>query len=149
MIRVVQQVKGKAGIWIQVSLPPESKLFLSFFLVALGLRCWMQAFSSCRRWGLLFTSLHGFLIPWLLLLQSTGSRHAAFSGCGSWTLDPGTQWLWLMGLVSWVHVGSSQTRDLTLVPCIGRRILIHCVTWEVPGFFLLHNSFLSPYIGAS
>ena len=29
------------------------------------------------------------------------------------------------------HVGSSQTRDRTCAPCIGRRILIHCATKEV------------------
>ena len=31
-----------------------------------------------------------------------------------------------MGLVALRHVGSSRTRDQTCVPCIGRRILIHC-----------------------
>ena len=36
-----------------------------------------------------------------------------------------------MGLVAPRHVGSSQTRDRTRVPCIGRRILNHCATREV------------------
>ena len=36
-----------------------------------------------------------------------------------------------MGLVAPCHVGSSQTRDRTRVPCIGRRILNHCATREV------------------
>ena len=26
----------------------------------------------------------GFSLQWLLLLQSTGSRHAGFSSCGTW-----------------------------------------------------------------
>ena len=37
-----------------------------------------------------------------------------------------------MGLVAPQHVGSSRTRDWTCVPCIGRQILNHCVTREVP-----------------
>ena len=28
-----------------------------------------------------------FSLQWLLLLQSTGSRHAGFSSCGSWALE--------------------------------------------------------------
>ena len=35
-----------------------------------------------------------------------------------------------MGLVAPWHVGSSQTRPRTRVPCIGRRILNHCATRE-------------------
>ena len=44
-----------------------------------------------------------------------------------------------MGLVAPRHVGSSRTRDRTRVPCIGRRILNHCATREVPrvGIFIL------------
>ena len=37
-----------------------------------------------------------------------------------------------MGLVAPRHVGSSWTRARTRVPCIGRRILNHCATREVP-----------------
>ena len=33
-----------------------------FILAALGLHCCMQAFSSCSEQGLLFISVHGFLI---------------------------------------------------------------------------------------
>ena len=36
-----------------------------------------------------------------------------------------------MDLVAVQHVGSSQSRDRTRVPCIGRRNLIHCATREV------------------
>ena len=35
-----------------------------------------------------------------------------------------------MGLVAPWHVGSSQTRARTRVPCIGRQILNHCTTRE-------------------
>ena len=34
----------------------------------------------------------GFSMWWLLLLRSTGSRHAGFSSCGTWA-----QQLWLAG----------------------------------------------------
>ena len=44
-----------------------------------------------------------------------------------------------MGLVAPWHVGSSQTRARTRVLCIGRRILSHWATKEVPMFFLTHH----------
>ena len=49
-----------------------------------------------------------------------------------------------MGLVAPRHVGSSRTRARTHVPCIGRQILNHCATREVPPtlftFYLFDNS---------
>ena len=42
------------------------------------------------------------------------------------------QWLWRTGLAAPRHVGSSWTRARTCVPCIGRQILNHCATREVP-----------------
>ena len=41
------------------------------------------------------------------------------------------------GLSCSMHVGSSQTKDRTCVPCIGRQILNHCTTREVPLFVLV------------
>ena len=43
-----------------------------------------------------------------------------------------------MGLAAPRHVGSFQTRDWTCVPCIGRRILNHCATREVPDIVFHH-----------
>ena len=43
----------------------------------------------------------------------------------------GFQQLQLMGSVAPQHVGSSQTRNQTRVPCNGRQILIRCTTREV------------------
>ena len=40
-----------------------------------------------------------------------------------------------MGLAAPQHVGSSQTRAQTHVPCIGRQILNHCATREAPTQF--------------
>ena len=36
--------------------------FVYLFLAALGLRCCVQAFSSCGERGLLFVAVHGLLI---------------------------------------------------------------------------------------
>ena len=55
-------------------------LFIYLFLAALGLRCCARAFSSCSEQGLLFIEVRR---QWLLLLQSTGSRRAGFSSCGT------------------------------------------------------------------
>ena len=90
--------------------------FIYFFLAVLGLHCSV---------GFLWLWCMGFLLQWLLLLRSMGSR------------AHGLQWLWLpgsgaqaqslccMGLVTPWHVGSSHTRDQTRVSCIGRQILYH------------------------
>ena len=47
--------------------------------------------------------------------------------------------MWLTGLVAPRHVGSSQTRARTRVPCIGRQILNHCATREAPGSWILNH----------
>ena len=53
----------------------------------LDLCCCVQAFSSCGEWGATIccgahaSHCGGFS------LQSTGSRHAGFSSCGSWALE--------------------------------------------------------------
>ena len=44
-----------------------------------------------------------------------------------------------MGLVAPWHVGSSRSRAGTRVPCLGRRILNHCATREVPLFFFFNK----------
>ena len=44
---------------------------LFFFLAALGLRCCVQAFSSCEESGLLFVAVHGLLIA----VASLASEH--------------------------------------------------------------------------
>ena len=43
------------------------------------------------------------------------------------------QKLWCSGLVTLWLLESSWIRDRTCVPCIGKRILTHCTTREVPG----------------
>ena len=60
------------------------------------------------------------------------SHHRGLSCCGAQAPDVQAQQLWLTGLVALRHMGSSQTRARTCVPCIGRQILNHCATREAP-----------------
>ena len=65
------------------------------------------------------------------------SRYRGLSCCGAQAPDAQAQQLWLMGSVGTRHVGSSQTRARTRVPCIGRQILNNCATREAPIFIFL------------
>ena len=47
-------------------------LFIYLFLAALGLRCYVQAFSSCGEWGLLFIVVRGLLIAVASLVAAHG-----------------------------------------------------------------------------
>ena len=47
-------------------------LFFNLFLAALGLRCCVQAFSSCGERGLLFVALHGLLMAVASLVAEHG-----------------------------------------------------------------------------
>ena len=47
-------------------------LFIYLFLTALGLRCWVRAFSSCGERGLLFIAVHGLLIAMASLVAEHG-----------------------------------------------------------------------------
>ena len=51
--------------------------------------------------------------------------------------------MWLTGLVAPRHVGSSQTRARTRVPCTGRQTLNHCATREAPTRYIL--TWLQPH----
>ena len=53
--------------------------------------------------------------------------------------------MWLTGLAAPRHVGSSQTRARTRVPCIGRQTLNHCATREAPmQFYIMEEDDLHP-----
>ena len=106
------------------------------FIAVRGLS--LTAFSSLR--------CAGFSLQWLLLLWSSGSRHVGFSSCGmqaqqSWLAGSRAQaqQFQCTGLVALQHVGSSQTRAQTRVPCIGRQILNHCATRQAPSYCFLFN----------
>ena len=79
------------------------------FLAALGLRCCTRDFSSCHERG---STLH---------CGARSSHCGGFSCCRAWAL--GAQASVVVqhaGLVAPWHVGSSQTRAGTHVPCIGK-----------------------------
>ena len=74
------------------------------------------------------------------------SHIRGFSCCRAWALEHQARLLWHTGLVSLLHVESSQIRDQTCVPCIGRQILIHCTPREEPPFVRLNNIPLCIYV---
>ena len=98
---------------------------------------WCTGFSL--QW--LLIAEHGLYVHRLQQLWHVGSVVVArgLSSCGS-----RAQQLWHTGFVAPRHVGSSRTRARTCVPCIGRRILNHCTTREVPHLGLLYLVFSLP-----
>ena len=110
-------------------------LYIFYKFIYLFIYFWLRwVFAAAHRLSLVaasggYSSLWcvGFSLWWLLLLQSTGSRRLGFSSCGT-----RAQQLWHTGLVAPRYVGSSRTRDQTHVSCIGRQIVNHCATREVP-----------------
>ena len=100
--------------------------FFKNFTLFIFWLCWVfrfcaRAFSSCGKRGPLFIAVRGPLT-------------IAASRCGAQAPDAQAQQLWHTGLAALRHVGSSQTRARTRVPCIGRQILNHCATREAPVF---------------
>ena len=106
--------------------------FISLFLAALGLCCCARAFSSCGEWGRLFTVVRGLLIAVSSLVVEHGLQACGLQQLWLTGSRVQAQQLWRTGLVAPRYVGSSRTRARTRVPCIGRQILNHCATREVP-----------------
>ena len=98
------------------------------FLAVLGLRFCARAFSSCGKRGPLFITVHGPLTIAASLVAEHRLQTRRLSNCGS---RAGPVALW--------HVGSSQTRARTRVPCIGRQILNHCTTREARVLIILFH----------
>ena len=94
-------------------------IFKCLFLVALGLRCCTQPFSSWGEWRPLFVAVHGLLTAVASLVAEHKLLGVRASG------------VWCTGLVATRLVGSSQTKDWTCASCTGRWILIHCTTREI------------------
>ena len=76
---------------------PQAILFICF-LVALGLGCCMQAFSSCSRRGLHSHWAHGLLVAVASLVAEHGLERASVVVCG---LSSGG----ILGLVSLWYTG--------------------------------------------
>ena len=102
----------------------------------LGLRCCTWAFSSCREWGLLSSVALGLLIVVVSLAEHRLLAHAVsvlklqgLISCSLQALEQCRLWeFWCVDLVTLWHVESSQTRNQTQVPCVGRQMLIYCAT---------------------
>ena len=90
-----------------------------------------------------------FLCQGFLQLQRAGatlhrgawaSHCRGLSCCGAQAPDAQAQQPWLTGLVAPRHVGSSQTRTRTRVPCIGRQTLNRCATREAPSKYFKNQN---------
>ena len=81
-----------------------------------------ELFSSCSEQAILELQFAGFLLKWLLSLQSRNSRPRGCSCCSSQGSRAQAQ-MWRKGFPAPRHVGSSWTRDQTGVSCIGNLIL--------------------------
>ena len=134
---------------LMLALGPQTLVIYLFIFGCFGsslLHAGLSLVAASRGYSLL--RWVGFSLRSLLLLLSTGSRHVGFSSCGTQAQQlrlvgfrAQAQWLWCTGLVAPRHVGSSQTRARTHVPCNGRWILNHCATREVP-----RPWFLTPFL---
>ena len=116
------QLTGCPGLYISMETIKVGTLFKNLcafilFSSVLGLGCCGRAFSSC---GVSASHCGGFSC-----CRAQALGHICFSSCSK-------------GLVA-LHVGSSQTRDWTYIPCIGRWILNQWITREAPKqeFFML------------
>ena len=95
-------------------------IIIFLFLAVLGLRFCARAFLQLQQAG---ATLHR---------GARASHYRSLSCCGAQAPDAQAQQLWLTGPAALRHVGFSQTRARTCVPCIGRQILNHCATREAP-----------------
>ena len=100
-------------------------LFIIFIFGCVGSSFLCEGFPQLRQVG---ATLHR---------GARASHHRGPPCCGAQAPDAQAQQSWLTGLVAPRHVGSSQTRARTHVPCIGRQILSHCATREAPDRLLV------------
>ena len=120
---------------------PYTVIFLDFFFFNY-IHGFKKIFIYLFIFGCVGSSFlcEGFLQLWragaTLLRGARASHYRGLSCCGAQAPDAQAQQLWLTGPVAPRHVGSSQTRARTRVPCIDRQILNHCATREALDFFL-------------
>ena len=94
----------KVGPWFYLCIIIFEKflftLLLFLFLTALGLRCCMQALSSCGEWGLLFVAVCGLLTAVVSLVLehrfkgvwASAGVVRGHSSCGAWAYLPHGMW---------------------------------------------------------
>ena len=71
---------------------------MCLYMVSLGHRCYLQTFLVAASGGYSIV-VAGFSLRWLLLLQSTGSRHMGFNSWGWRALERG-----LSSCGAWAYV---------------------------------------------
>ena len=141
--KVIQLGSMMAQSQVSLTLDPEVLMRMllhnsstemhSFFLNFIYLFIYGCVGSSSPREG----SLQLRQVGATLHRGARASHYRGLSCCGAQAPDVQAQQLWLTGLVAPRHVGSSQTRARTRVPCIGRQILNHCATREAPRCILV------------
>ena len=104
-------------------------VLVHLFLVGLG--CVWRLFMSGHVWC---AAAYGFSLA--VVSGGCSLVSASTSHCSGF---PRGAQSWLTGLAAPQHVKSSQIRDRTCVPCIGRWILSHWITKEVPHYILLSS----------
>ena len=159
VIIIIKTTQGFCVSWRSLlnTFPQSFSFFFNINLLILFIYLWLHwVFVAAR--GLSLVAVCGLLIAVASLVAEHGLQ--GFSSCGMgarqlWLAGSGwqAQQLWCTGLVAPWHVGSSRTRARTRVPCIGRRILNHCATREVPvlqffflSFQMYFISTVTPYV---
>ena len=123
-----------------------------FILAALDLRCCAQTFSSCSKRGILFIAVRWLLIAVASLvaehgLQAHGLQQLWHAGSVvvARRLQSAGSVVMAHGLSCSAACEIFPDQGSTCVPCIGRRILNHCATREVPKQFHLEKQTLNRY----
>ena len=109
-----------------------NKFIYLFIFGCVGSLLLSAGFLQLRRVGATLLRRAGFSLRWLLFVAEHGFQARRLQQLWLTGSRAQTQKLWRTGLVAPPHVGSCRTRTRTRFPCIGRRILNHCATREVP-----------------
>ena len=112
-------------------------------MAALGVPCFVWAFSSYDKWGLLF--IVGCKLLIMVASYCGASRLLDFTSCGLQALELGV--VMARRLSCSAACGIFWTRDWTHAPCTGRRIPIHYATRCSHGIkvFYSYSNFFFPW----
>ena len=127
-------------VWIQIFCPFFIGLFSHWVLRVLCIFCIhvLDQICFCKYFCVyfmycLFIFFFFLIYCYLFIFGCIGSLLLCAGFLQLWRAGVAQQ-LWRRGLAAPQHVGSSRARARTRVPRIGRQILNHCTTREVPHF---------------
>ena len=91
ILKVQKRASGEKPVLLLCSHPPLAlfvcffffKMYLLYFLAAVGLHCCTWAFCSCGEWGLLFTCSYSSFVVCGLPIAEQGSRYTDVSRCSA------------------------------------------------------------------